>query len=155
MNVEIKSIDVFEKDNGFEIIAKVNEKEYKVYAQLPDMAESEHAFIGENSGDDEMLQSIVDKAGESYSHFGFSVFSKLGFICNYEYKDYLNDYYVVVEKDNTDNYFFAKESRYNDYYNMFMFDDLSFEEAFDDELMTELRSLLTDLQSHESLTNAA
>jgi len=143
--VEITSFSVYEKDNGFEIVATKNGIAYKVYAQLPDCPDSEHSFLDDNN-DEEILEKIVAKVSELNGNLDLSVWCKLGSVCNYSHKEY-NDYYVAVDDSDSDNYVFAKESRYSDYYNTFMLSDLDEHDNEDEELMQKLNELLKELQN--------
>lgn len=146
--VEIVTIGVYEKDNGFEIEAIENGETYKVYAQFPNCSESEHSFLSDHT-DQRILNKIIEAADSMHSNTDYAFWSKLGSICDYEYKEITTnyEYYVVVEKGDVENYFFAKESRYSDYYNVFMISELDEHDLEDEELMEKLNSLLKELQN--------
>lgn len=141
--VEINSISVFEKDNGFEIEATANGETYKVYAQLPDCPDSEHSFLDDND-DEEILNQIIGAAREEHGNMDYAVYLKLGAIVDYKEAEH-NDYYVIVDGQDVDNFFFAKKSRYSDYYNTFIFDDLDEYDHEDEVLMGRLIEMKREL----------
>lgn len=150
MKTEIKSISVYEQDNGFEIVATVDGEEYKVYGQLPDCPDSQHSFLDGNDEDEnsEILNAIVGAADDEHSNFDFSVFCKLGHMGGYRYEKY-GRYYVVVDETDIDEYFFAKESPYSDYYNTFMLADLDEGDYHDEGLMEKLHEIRKELQGDD------
>jgi len=60
------SIENYEIGNGIEAVVEEGKEEYRVYLQLPETADSEHAFL-DGTEDEDFMEKIVGFIESKYS----------------------------------------------------------------------------------------
>jgi len=122
--MEIKSFTIYDKDNGFEC----ETDKHRLYLQLPDCPDSQHAFLDMPVNFDDMteeqqayVQEVIYELRKTYSNQDFCAYQLLDSITDYTIKYCDNwmfdEYCVILDNNDHNNYVFAKNSEYASYYN--------------------------------------
>lgn len=150
--MEILNITNYNIGSGIEVEVKKDGEEYRAYLQLPDCGDSQHSFLDEtdDSWEDEdgnsLLTLIVAEVQSKYSNLDLIALTEIGTL-NYESEEE-DGSYVIVDKEDDDNFKFMQDSPYSSYYNTFLLKDIEDEDySRDENLRDKLNSMLKTLVS--------
>ena len=142
--MKIINIENYEIGNGINVTIEKDGDTYNTYLQLPETGDSKHSFLDGNNND-ELLNDIAIFVSGKYTDTQLSILTNLGTLDFYHEEN--NGYHVAVDKADTDNYVFLKESSYNSYYNVFMLVQIDREDCFyNKSLEDELMEILNNIQ---------
>jgi len=109
---------------GLEVSCKIDNKNYRLFLQLPDCPDSRHHVIEGDELSDDKIQEVIDMIEEEYSSLTLTANEHA--IYDFEVKEVEHDdedYTVIIDKDKDNpTHLVVQESKFSSYYNVELYE---------------------------------